>query len=33
MNEYTDQIAQYFNKVPMWPLVLLAVGIVFVGNI
>ena len=31
MNEYTDQIAQYFNKVPMWPLVLLAFGIVVVG--
>jgi hypothetical protein len=31
MNEYTDQIAQYFNKVPMWPLVLLALGIVVVG--
>ncbi|SEK32377.1 hypothetical protein [Nitrosovibrio tenuis] len=31
MNEYTDQIAEYFNKVPMWPLVLLAVGIVIVG--
>ena len=31
MNEYTDQIAEYFNKVPMWPLVLLAVGIVIAG--
>ncbi len=31
MNEYTDQIAQYFNKVPMWPLVLLAAGMVIVG--
>ncbi len=31
MNDYTDQIAQYFNKVPMWPLVLLAAGLVVVG--
>ncbi|MBA4141522.1 MAG: hypothetical protein H0X43_00615 [Nitrosospira sp.] len=31
MSEYTDQIAEYFNRVPMWPLVLLAVGIVFAG--
>jgi len=31
MNEYTDQIAGYFNKVPMWPLVLLGVGIVIAG--
>ena len=29
MNEFTDQIAAYFDKVPLWPLVLLAVGIVF----
>lgn len=28
MNEYTDQISGYFDKVPMWPLVLLAVAIV-----
>jgi len=31
MNEYTDQISGYFNQVPMWPLVLLAVAIVFSG--
>jgi hypothetical protein len=31
MNEYTDQIAGYFNKVPMWPLALLGVGIVIAG--
>lgn len=31
MNEFTDQIAGYFNKVPMWPLVLLAAGIVLTG--
>lgn len=31
MNEYTDQIAEYFNKVPMWPLVLLAVAIAISG--
>ena len=28
MDEYTDQIAAYFNLVPMWPLVLLGAGIV-----
>jgi hypothetical protein len=31
MNEWTDQIAGYFDRVPMWPLVLLGVGIVFAG--
>ena len=31
MNEYTDQISGYFNQVPMWPLVLLAVAIVISG--
>ncbi len=31
MNEFTDQIAAYFDRVPLWPLVLLAVGIVFAG--
>jgi hypothetical protein len=31
MNEYTDQIAEYFNQVPMWPLVLLGGGIVVAG--
>jgi hypothetical protein len=28
MEQFTDQIAGYFNRVPMWPLVLLAAGIV-----
>lgn len=31
MNEYTDQISEYFNRVPMWPLVLLAAAIVIAG--
>ncbi|WP_090881894.1 hypothetical protein [Nitrosovibrio sp. Nv6] len=31
MNEFTDQIAGYFNQVPMWPLVLLGMGIVVTG--
>lgn len=31
MNEYTDQIAGYFEKVPMWPLLLLGAGIVVTG--
>jgi hypothetical protein len=31
MNEYTDQISEYFGRVPMWPLVLLAVAIVISG--
>ena len=28
MNEFSDQISAYFSHVPMWPLVLLGVGIV-----
>jgi hypothetical protein len=28
MEQFTDQIAEYFNRVPMWPLVLLGAGIV-----
>ena len=31
MNEYADQISGYFDRVPMWPLVLLGVAIVISG--
>lgn len=31
MDQFADQIAGYFNRVPMWPLVLLGAGIVVAG--